>query len=232
MAVERTHDDPYLLRSASPPWRIVQTKNLHGRSMATWLAKVESELGWETYYPLVSELRPLPRRRLSYAQRVSHAQILRPRQVPFLPQKVFVRPIAGWRRPVAVDLSTPSEYPLSARHKRVDSLTDYEHVVGWVSFGEAPAQISDELISNLRRRQDASGDGVIPGATRAELIFKRGERVVMKDGPFFGFSATVEKLPDCSLSDIDEETRLRLCIDIFGRQTIADVPVDHVGKIS
>ena len=107
MATARIHDDPDLLNPTPAHWNIVQTKNLVGASMENWLKNFSEQTGWETYYPLVSELRAVPQRKLSYAQRRSLVVIKRRCACPFIPGKVFVRR----RRPQMICRSDITHFP-------------------------------------------------------------------------------------------------------------------------
>jgi transcription antitermination factor NusG len=212
MATARIHDDPDLLNPTPAHWNIVQTKNLVGASMENWLKNFSEQTGWETYYPLVSELRAVPQRKLSYAQRRSLVVIKRRCACPFIPGKVFVRR----RRPQMICRS---------------DITHFPNVLGWVCVGEAPARISHRLVYNLKVREKAGEAGVIPGSTPAEFIFKVGEQVLIDAGPLAFLHATVQAIPHIAIEAIDADTRLRLCIALFGRSTVVDVPVDMVKKI-
>lgn len=154
------------------------------------------QLGVETYYPVVREMHRVPQRRLSHAQRLSGAVLMRSRVVSFLPGVVFVQFPAGF--------------------SRAGELFDLPSVFGLVCIGEHPAAIADTHIAALRSREV---EGVIAGRTPARMIFKKGEHVRVAHGPFTTFPGIIEEVPDVAIEDIDADTRLKLTIDIFGRAT-------------
>lgn len=193
---------------APSPWLIVRSMRMAGDRMSAWLSGVQS-LGFETYYPMIRELRPVPRRKLSHHQRVSNVSIMRPAVVPFLPSTIFVRPA----------VERPGDLP---RHPGV---------IGFVCVGRDPAQISEVLIERLRARERAGEGGAIPGGTPVEYIFKPGERVRVINGAFTDYTAIVDCPPDVPIERIDADTRLRLTIDIFGRATPVNVAVADVRKV-
>lgn len=198
------------------PWHIVRSIRLpHERPgkdepsrMEHWLANL-GERGFETYYPMISELKPVPLRKLSHAQRSSGSSLMRHRVVPFLPQLVFVRPRPG------VGCS---------------SLLDVPGVIGFMCVGSEPARVADVLIERLRARA-AANDGAIPGATPAEFIFEVGDQVRVVNGAFASFGGIVEHPPNCPIEHIDAETRLKLTVDLFGRATPVDLAVGDVRKL-
>jgi hypothetical protein len=133
-------------------WFIIRTKPMAHRQhlddkpdrMDVWLKRL-NDLGWDTYYPLISELRRVPRRKLSLAQRNSRTPLVRPWTVPFLPSYVFVR------------------------GREISEVKDIPCVTGYVTTsGRAPAQISHELVARLRGREVC---GAIPGMTPAKCVF-------------------------------------------------------------
>jgi transcription antitermination factor NusG len=169
----------------------------HNPNMTDWLANL-AMLGFETYYPIIRELRRVTRDQLSHHQRVSNVMLMRPREVPFLPQSVFVHDDGN------------------AGH-----IAAHPGVIGFFCVGDEPARISDRLVDNLKRREV---DGVIPGATPAEFIFKVGDEIEVIDGPLAMRRGKVDVAPDCPLENIDAETKLRLTIDNFAVvTTVANV---------
>jgi transcription antitermination factor NusG len=167
--------------------------------MEAWIRGLESE-GFETYYPMVRELRRVPRRELSKAQRDCGVTLMRPRVVAFLPGFVFV-----------VDSG------------RLRFLASHPGVIGFVSVAGEPARISDWSIEQLRARE-REGDGAIPGGTPIELIFRKGDAVRVINGPFTDQQGIVAVPPSVPLEDIDTSTRLRLSVGQFSVDlTVADV---------
>jgi hypothetical protein len=134
------------------PWFIIRIIRMaHRESFSDkpgpidiWLQGL-GRFGCETYYPLLRELRHVPRRMLSRKQRANSPPIIRPRLAPFLPGYVFVR---GEK---------------AAELRRVPCVTDYIRTTE-----KRAAQISDALIVKMRAREE---EGAIPGGTPAQFIF-------------------------------------------------------------
>lgn len=197
------------------PWLIVRVMHMaHAgsvRSMTQWLDNLGT-LGFETYYPMIREMRPVPRKRLSRAQRDSGVILMRPKVVPFLPSLVFVREIPNLPSPVR-------------------SLCDHPGVIGFIGFGAEPARISDVLIEGLRERERAGEGGAIPGATPVQYIFRAGDRVEVVNGAFASYEGIVETPPDVPIERIDPDTRLRLTLAMFGRATPVNAAVADIRKL-
>ncbi len=167
--------------------------------MKYWLGGLH-RLGFETYYPMIRECRPVPRRKLSHAQRNSSASIMRMAVVPFLPQLVFARGGDFW------------------------SLSDHPGTIGFVmgTCGE-PAHVADGVVERLVAREKAGG-GAIPGATPVEYIFNKGDTVHVVNGAFANHKGIVDIPPDVPIERIDSDTRLRLTIAGFKIQVaVCDV---------
>lgn len=74
-----------------------------------------------------------------------------------------------------------------------------------VSFGAAPAQVPDDLVSALMARCDQSGC-MIPASD-----LKPGDRVTVTQGPFADIVGEI--------TEIDPERRVWMLMDLLGRQT-------------
>jgi hypothetical protein len=174
--------------------------------MQAWIAGL-TVLGYETYYPALRELRRVPRRELSPSQRNLDISIMRARVLPFLPGLVF----------------TPA---------RDDAmrLAGHPGVLGFLAVGSEPARVPQWWIDRLRERERAGG-GAIPGATPVEYIFAPGDQVRVVSSAFVDRKGIVTAGPECAIEEIDARTRLRLTIDIFGRQTPATLTVADVIKL-
>lgn len=185
------------------PWHIVRRVGSNDQHALDWLKRMHLE----TYYPMVREMRPVPRKKLSQKQRQSGGSILRPTLMPFFPSYIFVRmKLAGmdWR-----------------------SLKDIAGIGGLACEGGLPIEIPEALIDAIRVREIG---GAVPGKTPAKLIFKLGQVVRVTEGPFASFEGLVEKLPDVDIQDIDSETRIRVALELFGRATTVDLPVASIEK--
>lgn len=203
--------------AAGAPWLIVRSLRMTGDRMANWLRGVEA-LGYSTYYPMIRELRPVPRRKLSLAQRNSSISIMRPAVAPFLPSLIFVR-----GRGIGTRLVHDPRFEHGRLVPADLDLLEHPGVVGFVAFGNEPVRISDALIMRLRQRE-AAGDGAIPGGTPVEYIFKPGDKVEVINGAFSLNVGTVDEAPDATIEGIDADTRLKLTIGRFRVQvSVSDV---------
>lgn len=186
-------------------WYVVQCAKRSDKAVCDWL----DYLKFENYYPMVREMRPVPKRKLTKSQRDREMIIMRPQIIPFLPRYVFVR----------FDM-------LNGAWREI-----FEHVgvIGMHCAGDLPAPIDATLIVRLKSRERA--DGVIPGGTEAKHIFAVGESVEVLDGPFASFRGTVEKLANVAIEEIDPDTRIKVALNIFGRLTPVELEVNQVAKV-
>lgn len=186
------------------PWHIVRRVGKSDQHALDWLKR----MNLRTYYPLVREMRPVPRDKLSRKQRSAGITLMRPSLVPFFAGYIFVQmQMKGldWQR-----------------------LKDIAGLGGLVSKdGILPVRVSNELIDAIRSREVG---GAVPGRTPAKLIFKLGQSVRITSGPFASFEGLVEKLPDAAIEDIDSETRIRVALEVFGQPTPVDLPLAFIEK--
>ncbi len=204
-----------LLAPFPSPWLIVRSLRFSPDRMKYWLDGLH-RLGFETYYPMIRECLPVPRRKLSHAQRNSSASIMRMAVVPFLPQLVFMR---------GHGCGTHVDYSDSEDGKLVQVAFDlFRHpgVIGFVGEDE-PTPVSDAVIERMRARERAGG-GAIPGSTPVEYIFAKGDTVHVVNGAFANHRGIVDLPPDVPIERIDSDTRLRLTIGGFKiRVAVSDV---------
>jgi transcriptional antiterminator RfaH len=85
-----------------------------------------------------------------------------------------------------------------------------------VSFGSRPAAVPQEIITEIKARQD--NKGLVK--TSAAHGFKPGERVRIVDGPL----SDVEGLFEC----LSDEDRVTILLEIMGRAVRVRVPVDTI----
>ena len=85
-----------------------------------------------------------------------------------------------------------------------------------VTFGQTPAKIEDELISQLQVKMDS---------TEVQLRhFEPGEQVVVTDGPFVGIEAIYQMA--------DAEGRVMVLLNILSKQVKMSVPPDSIRKVN
>jgi len=184
-------------------WHVVHCVGKTDQFALDWL----KERKFETYYPMLRELKPVPKDQLSKKQRASGVVLIRPRLVPCLPRYVFVRfdmGRNGWRE-----------------------IFDFAGIDGLVCAGGLPVRITEAEIACM---QNTEVDGAIPGPTMARLVFAEGQRVRVKEGPFAEFPGIVEVGLDIPLQELDSDTRIRVAVNIFGRPTPVDLAVTQVDK--
>lgn len=185
-------------------WHIVHCVGKQDGYVLDWLKK----LHFESYYPGVREMRPVPRKQLSHSQRNSGVTIMRPRIVPFFPRYIFVRfdmGRHGWRE-----------------------IFRFVGVAGMVCEGELPVWVPDGLIESIRGREV---DGAVPGKTPAKLLFAVGDEVRVSEGPFASFPGVVEEIPDKPIEEVDSEVRIKVLVNIFGRPTPVSLEINQVEKL-
>lgn len=86
-----------------------------------------------------------------------------------------------------------------------------------VSFGAGPAPLPDGLMQALLARYGDGGEG-----EGTSIGFRVGDDVVIREGPFADFVASVEA--------IDPERRVHLLIDFMGRHSRVTVEADKLAK--
>ncbi len=185
-------------------WHIVHTVGKQDQYVLDWLKKLK----FDTYYPGVREMRPVPKKQLSHSQRQSGVLIMRPRVVPFFPRYMFVRfdmGVHGWRE-----------------------IFKFAGVAGMVCEGDLPVWVPDSLIDSIKMREV---DGAVPGKTPAKMIFKIGDEVHVVQGPFASFPGVVEEIPDKAIEDVDSEDRIKVLVNIFGRPTPVSLEINQVEKL-
>ena len=85
-----------------------------------------------------------------------------------------------------------------------------------VTFGQTPAKIEDELISQLQVKMDS---------TEVQLRhFEPGEQVVVTDGPFVGIEAIYQMA--------DAEGRVMVLLNILSKQVKMSVPPTSIRKVN
>lgn len=198
---------PRLLRTDDGPlrWHVVHCVGRTDTAVLEWL---NDRFKFETYYPAVREMRPLPRKKLSARQRQSGVAIMRPQIVPFFPRYIFVR----------FNMGTPEWR----------EMFKFAGVGGMVCDGNLPVWVSDNLIAAIKQREV---DGAVPGKTLARVIFAIGDKVKVTDGPFASFPGIVEKGLNVSIEELDVDTRIKVAVNIFGRPTPVDLELTQVEKM-
>ena len=95
-------------------------------------------------------------------------------------------------------------------------------VTGFLGTQGKPMPMRDDEVNLMLRR---SGEDGVEIAPRNLIRFEVGEQVKVTDGPFEGFSGSVE--------DVDEaSSRIKVTVSIFGRPTPVELEFTQVTKMS
>ncbi len=89
----------------------------------------------------------------------------------------------------------------------------------FIGFGELPCPVDDAVIEFLCARMGREG------IVRAEPVFKQGDVVRIKHGPFEGLIGIIEN-PGCG------HGRVRVLMELLRRQTRVEVPQHIVERVS
>lgn len=177
------------------------------------LKEVVTRIGWEIYMPTCMELRAVPKRQLPPSQRNSPFPVRKPTEVKMFPRYPFLR----------FDLRDDK------RHD-VFTLLGVQGMICDESAGKPqPAYIHESVINAFKSTEET---GSIPlGTTVKQLAFAIGEAVRISYGPFAGQNATVEDIPDVPIERLDENSRLRLLISLFGRATPIEISIADIERL-
>ena len=89
----------------------------------------------------------------------------------------------------------------------------------FVAFGDAPCAVDDAVVDFLRERV---GD---EGVLKVERVFRPGDRVCVKYGPFEGLVGIIQ-------SPVGARGRVRVLMELLRRQTPVEVPQNIVEPLS
>jgi len=196
--------DPHVAR-----WRVGFSVN---SSMNRALAELRRAYGdTSVYYPMVRELRPVPKRKLAPYLRDS----------PFAPLESSVFPL--WPRYFFVKLSlTDGEWCKVFKEAQVRGMVcDSDGT-------RLPAEVIDCNIEALRAQEI---DGAIPStATIKRIVYEVGQEVRIIAGPLQGHDGIVEQVPDIPVEQLDETARLRLLVNMFGGKSVVELSITDIEK--
>ena len=196
----------YSVPIASPEtarWHVVSITQRSDAHAIEWLTRA----GFETYYPQLRDMRPVPMRRRSQRQRKAVFTPMEPIVIPLFPRYVFVRfdPLRqpGWHAAFA-----------------------QAGAGGLLCHGRQPAAIAD---ADLARFRDAEIEGAVPGATPTRFVVPVGAQVRIIEGIFAGQDVTVQRGIDIPLGELDDGARIVVMANLFGG--VVPVEVD-LGQLS
>jgi transcriptional antiterminator NusG len=202
------------MEMAAKPWHLVQISDGLNSSTVAFLKRQQIEL----YRPLIRTMKPVPRDRLSRSQRKAPLRPMHEKIEPFFPGYAFI------------DFSESGEL-----WREIFKMV---HIRGLVCAGNLPVRVPFALIEQIQGREI---DGAVPGTTPLrEFTYLIGENVRIVDGPLASFAAIVEELPNWAdgaqaagtcIGKLDESDRVKLLVNIFGRQTPVRLSVDQIEKV-
>ena len=97
-------------------------------------------------------------------------------------------------------------------------LTEKKTTTG-AQFERVPVPIRDDEAQRILGEQDENAES----AAETEVNFEVGEAVKITDGPFSGFSGTVEEI-------VEDRSKLKVVVVIFGRKTLLELSFTQVTK--
>lgn len=97
-------------------------------------------------------------------------------------------------------------------------ISGINRVTGFLGQPGKPSPMRDQEVAQILNRVEETQD-----APRALIHFDIGENVDVKDGPFEGFTGLVEEV------DV-ENSRLKVTVSIFGRETPVELEYTQVAK--
>jgi len=97
-------------------------------------------------------------------------------------------------------------------------LTEKKTTTG-AQFERVPVPIRDDEAQRILGEQDENAES----AAETEVNFEVGEAVKITDGPFSGFSGTVDEI-------VEDRSKLKVIVVIFGRKTLLELSFTQVTK--
>jgi transcriptional antiterminator NusG len=161
----------------------------------------------QAYSPTIMELRSMPRRRMSAAQRQSGVSVQMPSEVALFPGYVFTR--------------------LDIRQPGWGNAFEMAGIGGLVCRDDMPIWMPDEKIDAIRKCEN---NGIISGKNSVRAVFGIGDEVMVTNGPFASFPGIVEEGLDCAIENLDPSMRIKVAVNIFGRATPVELEYWQVAK--
>lgn len=85
--------------------------------------------------------------------------------------------------------------------------------------GRFPVPMRDDEAARILGEQDKNADS----AVETEVNFTVGDKVKITDGPFSGFSGTVDEI-------VEDRSKIKVVVVIFGRKTLLELSFTQVTK--
>lgn len=185
-----------------PKWYIVQC----GRRTDQQVLDAFGRFRIETFYPTITEMKPLPRRRMSQQQRRAGFAVMQPQESALFPRYVFTR--FDIREPLWRDAF------------------DYAGVGGIMCHSSMPIWMPDDAIERVRKRVGSA----LTTSETMRMFFKVGDEVIVTNGPFASFPGIIESGLDLPIEKLDANTRIKVAVNIFGRATPVELEYWQVSK--
>lgn len=192
-----------------PQWYVAHNGSGHDERAKEVLERE----GFEFYYPLRSEMKRTPKRKLTARRRNSSIPVMQRVLKPLFLRYFFVR----------FDLRRPDWRSVFERGGLHGMLAQSD------SKYRLPAPIADVEIEALKAQEV---DGAIPGDTPVSSFrYCKGEKVRILDGVFRGFNAVVDEAPDSLVADLDESATVRLLVSLLGRASVYEMSIFDIEKL-
>jgi transcriptional antiterminator NusG len=107
------------------------------------------------------------------------------------------------------------------------TIRDTPGVGHFVGAGDKPVPMTERDVEKMIGRVPAvtpDGEPVVEKPPRPQIDFAKGDRVVIKEGPFENFEGDVEEVNE-------DKGMVKVMIQIFGRPTPVEVEYWQVGKV-
>lgn len=204
LAEERAAERLHQRRAPGPKWYIVQS--IRGTDQQALNAFKRFKI--QTYYPIIMQLKPMPRRRMSASQRQGGLSIQVPTEVALFPRYVFAN--------------------FDIEHSDWHDAFEVAGVGGLICRDGLPVWMPDETIASIKKREN---NGVIPGKDSVRAIFNIGDEVTVTNGPFASFPGIVEEGLDVPIEKLVASMRIKVAVNIFGRATPVELEYWQVAKL-
>ena len=99
----------------------------------------------------------------------------------------------------------------------IHTLRNMPEIVGFLGANNQPEPLANYEVERMMRRLDNQDDEAV------NVSFMVGESVKVTDGPFTGFSASVEEV-------YNDKKKLKVMVKIFGRKTPLELGYHQVEK--
>jgi transcription antitermination factor NusG len=168
--------------------------------------KALHNLGFGFYYPKLLEMRRVPKRALSAAQRRAGIEIVAPQLVPLFPGSTFVRfdmGRHGWREAFGI-----------------------AGVGGLVCEGNLPMRVTERVLEHVKRLETKGA--ILARTETMRTVFDIGDRVVVNSGPFAEQHGVMQTALDVPFDEVDPAMRVKVALNLFGRVVSVELDIWQV----